>query len=50
MCLFLRAILVPFPHAIAQWRQIIIFISVLSMALGAVAAHRPEEHQAPDGL
>jgi len=38
LCLFLRAILIPFPHAIAQWRQIIIFISVLSMALGAVAA------------
>jgi NADH-quinone oxidoreductase subunit N len=38
LCLFLRAILVPFPHAIIQWRQIIIFISVLSMALGAVAA------------
>ena len=38
LCLFLRAILTPFPDAIAQWRQIIIFISVLSMALGAVAA------------
>jgi NADH-quinone oxidoreductase subunit N len=38
LCLFLRAILIPFPHAIEQWRQIIIFISVLSMILGAVAA------------
>ena len=38
MGLFLRAILTPFPHAIEQWRQIIIFISVLSMGLGAVAA------------
>jgi NADH-quinone oxidoreductase subunit N len=38
LCLFVRAILAPFPDAIAQWRQIIIFISVLSMALGAVAA------------
>jgi NADH-quinone oxidoreductase subunit N len=38
LCLFLRAILTPFPEAIAQWRQIIIFISVLSMALGAIAA------------
>jgi NADH-quinone oxidoreductase subunit N len=38
LCLFLRAILTPFAHDIAQWRQIIIFISVLSMALGAVAA------------
>ena len=38
LCLFLRAILIPFPDLIAQWRQIIIFISVLSMVLGAVAA------------
>jgi NADH-quinone oxidoreductase subunit N len=38
MALFLRAILTSFPHALAQWRQIIIVISVLSMVLGAVAA------------
>ena len=38
LCLFLRAILIPFPDAVAQWRQIIVFISVLSMALGAIAA------------
>ncbi|HEU4549079.1 MAG TPA: NADH-quinone oxidoreductase subunit NuoN [Rhizomicrobium sp.] len=38
LCLFLRAILMPFPDLLAQWRQIIVFISVLSMALGAVAA------------
>ena len=38
LCLFLRAILIPFPDALQQWRQIIVFISVLSMALGAVAA------------
>jgi NADH-quinone oxidoreductase subunit N len=36
--LFMRAILVPFPHAIQQWQQIIVFVSVLSMGLGAVAA------------
>jgi NADH-quinone oxidoreductase subunit N len=38
MCLFLRAILTPFPDLLHQWRQIIIFISVLSMALGSIAA------------
>jgi NADH-quinone oxidoreductase subunit N len=38
LCLFLRAILGPFSGAIEQWRQIIVFISVLSMALGAFAA------------
>ncbi|HVW72277.1 MAG TPA: NADH-quinone oxidoreductase subunit NuoN, partial [Rhizomicrobium sp.] len=38
LCLFLRAILTPFPDLLHQWRQIIIFISILSMALGAIAA------------
>lgn len=38
LCLFLRAILSPFPDLLEQWRQIIVFISILSMALGAVAA------------
>jgi len=38
LCMFLRAILTPFPDLLHQWRQIIVFISVLSMALGAVAA------------
>src|SRR3954469_6090670 len=38
LCLFLRAIQTPFPDQLHQWRQIIIFISVLSMALGAIAA------------
>lgn len=36
--LILRAIMVAFPGAIHQWQQIVIFISVLSMALGAFAA------------
>ena len=34
----LRAVVAPFPGAIHQWQQIIIVISVLSMALGAFAA------------
>jgi len=38
LCLFLRAILTPFPDLLHQWRQIIVFISVLSMGLGAIAA------------
>jgi NADH-quinone oxidoreductase subunit N len=36
--LFIRAILIPFPDAIHQWQQVVIAVSVLSMALGAVAA------------
>jgi NADH-quinone oxidoreductase subunit N len=36
--LLLRALMTPFPDALHQWRQIIIFVSALSMALGAVAA------------
>ena len=36
--LAIRAILIPFPNALHQWQQIIVVVSVLSMALGAVAA------------
>jgi NADH-quinone oxidoreductase subunit N len=38
LALVLRAIVVPFPGAFHQWQQVIIFISVLSMGLGAFAA------------
>ncbi len=38
MALFIRAIIAPFPHALPQWQQIIVVISVLSTALGAIAA------------
>jgi NADH-quinone oxidoreductase subunit N len=38
MALFLRAVIVPFPDAVEQWRLIIVVVSVLSMILGAVAA------------
>ena len=38
MALFVRAMVTSLPDALDQWRQIIIFISILSMALGAVAA------------
>ena len=38
MILFLRAMLGAFPAAIHEWQQIIIFVSILSMVLGAFAA------------
>jgi NADH-quinone oxidoreductase subunit N len=38
MALFLRAFMVAFPDALEQWRQIVVFISILSMIIGAVAA------------
>jgi NADH-quinone oxidoreductase subunit N len=38
LALFVRAMISAFPDAIAQWGQIVIFISILSMVLGAVAA------------
>jgi NADH-quinone oxidoreductase subunit N len=38
MILFLRAMLGAFPGAIHEWQQIVIVISVLSMALGSFAA------------
>lgn len=38
MALFLRVLIVAFPGLIHDWRQIIIFVSVLSMFLGSLAA------------
>jgi NADH-quinone oxidoreductase subunit N len=38
MALFSRAVIEAFPGALAEWRQIVIFISILSMVLGAFAA------------
>jgi NADH-quinone oxidoreductase subunit N len=38
MALFVRTMSEALPGALEQWRQIVIFISILSMALGAVAA------------
>jgi NADH-quinone oxidoreductase subunit N len=38
MALFLRAMLMAFPNAVHEWQQIVVFVSVLSMILGAFAA------------
>ncbi|PWR25584.1 NADH-quinone oxidoreductase subunit NuoN [Zavarzinia aquatilis] len=38
MALFLRALTTPFGEIVAQWQQIIIFVSIASMLLGAFAA------------
>ncbi len=38
LALTIRAIMIPFSGAFQQWQQIIVVVSVLSMALGAVAA------------
>ncbi len=38
LALFVRTMISAFPEAIEQWGQIIVFISILSMSLGAVAA------------
>jgi NADH-quinone oxidoreductase subunit N len=38
MALFTRAMLAPFPAILPDWQQIVVFISIASMALGAFAA------------
>jgi len=38
IALLTRLVIGPFGHLLADWRQIIVFISIASMALGAVAA------------
>jgi NADH-quinone oxidoreductase subunit N len=38
MALFVRAMLTPFPAILPDWQQILVFISIASMVLGAFAA------------
>ncbi len=38
MALFMRALLGPFPELAQEWQQIIVFVSIASMVLGAFAA------------
>lgn len=38
MALFVRAMLAPFPAILPDWQQILVFISIASMVLGAFAA------------
>jgi NADH-quinone oxidoreductase subunit N len=38
MALFIRAMLAPFPGILHDWQQILVFISIASMVLGAFAA------------
>ena len=38
MALFVRVLVEPFGGLVAEWRQVIVFLSVASMVLGAVAA------------
>ena len=38
MALLTRVVVGPFGHLLADWRQVIVFISIASMVLGAVAA------------
>ncbi|MDQ0468890.1 NADH-quinone oxidoreductase subunit NuoN [Labrys wisconsinensis] len=38
MGLLVRVVITSFPSALAQWQQIVVFISIASMALGAFAA------------
>lgn len=38
MALFIRVLMVPFPELVDEWRQVIVFVAVASMILGAFAA------------
>ena len=38
MALFIRVMVSPFAHVVPDWQQIIVFVSIASMALGAFAA------------
>ena len=47
MALLVRTMVGPFNHLVHDWQQILVVVSILSMALGAFRRHRPEQHQAP---
>ena len=38
MALLIRVMVTPFGHSVADWQQILVFVSIASMALGAFAA------------
>ena len=50
MAIFVRATISAFPGIVPQWQQIVVFVAIASMALGAFAAIGQTQHQAADGL
>ena len=50
MAVFTRVALTAFPGIVPQWQQIVVFVSIASMALGSFAAIGQTQHQAADGL
>ena len=50
MAVLVRVALTAFPGITNDWRQILTFVSIASMALGVLRRHRPEQLQAADGL
>ena len=50
VALFVRFMIEPFGGLLVEWRQVIVFLSVASMVLGAVAAIAQDQYQAADGL
>ena len=50
MALTVRVVMGAFEPLAADWQQIIVFISIASMAARLLRRDRPAQHQAPDGL
>ena len=50
IAIFARATVVAFPGITHEWQQIVVFVSIASMALGSFRRDRPAQHQATDGL
>jgi NADH-quinone oxidoreductase subunit N len=50
MALFVRIVIDAFEPVTLDWQQIVVFISIASMVLGAFAAIGQKQHQAADGL
>ena len=50
VALLVRVVSEPFGNVADQWQQILTFLAIASMVLGAFAAIGQTQHQAPDGL
>jgi NADH-quinone oxidoreductase subunit N len=50
MAVLVRIVIDAFEPVTLDWQQIVVFISIGSMAAGRLCGNRPEEHQAADGL
>ena len=50
IAMFVRVAVMAFPGITTQWQEIVVFVSIASMAARLLRRDRPAQHQAADGL